>query len=195
MSTLYLAHHGIKGQKWGVRRFQNSDGTLTPAGRLRYGAEEAMIQVNRNTITKDKKGNRKYAGGGMQEAANVAVKVTNSVSAKEPVDKKEIYEKVARSLEIIGGVAATATAVYNVAKKGKAIYDSISPRIGKIKPASRKKRYQSNYSAGTSYKGRYSGNKRWRAGGTWVDAGTNGNRDPFDQGSFDRFFNTRKHRR
>lgn len=31
-----LYHHGIKGQKWGVRRFQNPDGTLTEAGKKRY---------------------------------------------------------------------------------------------------------------------------------------------------------------
>lgn len=35
----YLVHHGIKGQKWGVRRFQNPDGTLTPAGRARLTKE------------------------------------------------------------------------------------------------------------------------------------------------------------
>lgn len=32
-----LVHSGIKGQKWGVRRFQNEDGSLTPEGRKRYG--------------------------------------------------------------------------------------------------------------------------------------------------------------
>ena len=32
----YLAHHGIKGQKWGVRRYQNADGSLTSAGKERY---------------------------------------------------------------------------------------------------------------------------------------------------------------
>lgn len=31
-----LAHHGILGQKWGVRRYQNKDGTLTEAGKNRY---------------------------------------------------------------------------------------------------------------------------------------------------------------
>ena len=32
-----LCHHGIKGQKWGYRRYQNEDGSLTEAGIKRYG--------------------------------------------------------------------------------------------------------------------------------------------------------------
>lgn len=35
-----LRHWGIKGQKWGIRRFQNEDGSLTPAGKERYGVDE-----------------------------------------------------------------------------------------------------------------------------------------------------------
>ncbi len=33
----YIAHHGIKGQKWGVRRYQNKDGSYTDEGRRRRG--------------------------------------------------------------------------------------------------------------------------------------------------------------
>lgn len=36
----YISHYGILGQKWGIRRFQNPDGSLTPEGRARYGSQE-----------------------------------------------------------------------------------------------------------------------------------------------------------
>ena len=40
-----LCHHGIMGQKWGVRRFQNQDGSLTDAGRKRYASEAKKALV------------------------------------------------------------------------------------------------------------------------------------------------------
>lgn len=46
MYTIELYHHGIQGQKWGVRRFQNADGTLTAAGRKRK-AKEYTRQLNK----------------------------------------------------------------------------------------------------------------------------------------------------
>lgn len=35
-----LEHHGIKGMRWGVRRYQNKDGSLTNAGKKRYDDSE-----------------------------------------------------------------------------------------------------------------------------------------------------------
>ena len=39
MDDIY--HHGIKGQRWGVRRYQNKDGSLTPAGQKRLEKKDA----------------------------------------------------------------------------------------------------------------------------------------------------------
>lgn len=43
-----LSHHGIKGQRWGVRRFQNPDGTLTELGKDRYGVDDR--KDNKQTV-------------------------------------------------------------------------------------------------------------------------------------------------
>lgn len=39
-------HHGIKGQKWGVRRYQNKDGSLTAAGKKRHASDDSDTQGN-----------------------------------------------------------------------------------------------------------------------------------------------------
>lgn len=39
----YLSHSGVKGQKWGVRRWQRADGTLTPEGRAHYGLNTQVL--------------------------------------------------------------------------------------------------------------------------------------------------------
>lgn len=43
LNSDYISHHGIKGQKWGVRRFQNQNGSLTPAGIIRYHRNKHLI--------------------------------------------------------------------------------------------------------------------------------------------------------
>lgn len=40
MDNQHLTHAGIKGMKWGIRRFQNKDGSLTPEGKRRYGVDD-----------------------------------------------------------------------------------------------------------------------------------------------------------
>ena len=50
-----LAHFGIKGMKWGVRRYQNKDGTLTSEGKKRVSDYKTMKQKNKDVATEGKK--------------------------------------------------------------------------------------------------------------------------------------------
>lgn len=71
MTKMQIYHHGIKGQKWGVRRYQNKDGTLTNNGRSRYNNDDELIS----------KGTKIY-------------RVANSF---EPIDSKKKYVTVTDS--------------------------------------------------------------------------------------------------
>lgn len=55
MVNTELQHHGIKGQKWGRRRYQNKDGTLTPAGKKRYDNEYMQLKREKKVLTNKKR--------------------------------------------------------------------------------------------------------------------------------------------
>ena len=50
-----LYHHGILGQKWGVRRYQNEDGTLTADGKKRKKSSQEIKEARKNLSTEKKK--------------------------------------------------------------------------------------------------------------------------------------------
>ena len=61
-----LMHYGVKGMKWGVRRYQNKDGTLTSAGKLRKQASENLKNADTQNLErfgKDREHNILYISG------------------------------------------------------------------------------------------------------------------------------------
>lgn len=82
MDNLYLAHHGVKGQKWGVRRYQNEDGSLTPEGK------KLSKQYAKLSTASNKKDSKKY-----NKAYTESVIEAQSKSRNEEEFKK-IYTKV-----------------------------------------------------------------------------------------------------
>lgn len=84
LSELY--HHGIKGQRWGVRRFQNSDGSLKAAGKKRYGDGESTKKPSRAERRAERKAKAaaalKTTGKVLQKAAKVASGVSVDITNK-----------------------------------------------------------------------------------------------------------------
>ena len=105
-----LYHHGIKGQKWGVRRWQNADGTYNSAGKKRYFGE----------------------GSGENYKSVSSGKQNNSSAEKE---HKGLTDKQKKALKIGAAVAGTALVAYGAYKLNdkatKALVDSYS-KVGAI---------------------------------------------------------------
>lgn len=100
-----LYHHGIKGQRWGVRRFQTKSGSLTSAGRKRYGVGKgdpkkkaaAETKKTENTKAADKKKSsvsvhedyaKAHAKKPVQSMSNDELRAVNSRLAMEETYKK-----------------------------------------------------------------------------------------------------------
>lgn len=49
---LYIEHHGVKGMKWGIRRYQNPDGSLTAKGKQQQQTNDAKVKARRKALGK-----------------------------------------------------------------------------------------------------------------------------------------------
>lgn len=96
-----LIHSGIKGMKWGFRRFQNSDGSLTPAGRERYGSGKSIGQTIKDykTARRRKKNLAKARAARVEKQQAVVQRQKDLEAGKIPLRKmtnEEIQAKIDR---------------------------------------------------------------------------------------------------
>lgn len=99
----YLQHHGIKGMKWGVRRFQNEDGSYTSSGKKRYGIGEKI----KNSIS---------------DQYQQTFKISKKDADKEAEKTKELLKKVAIGTGVAVGIAAGA---YIASRIGRGYVDDV----------------------------------------------------------------------
>lgn len=87
-----LQHHGIKGQRWGIRRFQNKDGSLTPAGRRRYddggGRRSESVTIDGQTFKVYGRNNKPYADKAAKKAKDMGATVSRESKPKEAKTSK-----------------------------------------------------------------------------------------------------------
>lgn len=114
----YLAHYGVRGMKWGRRRYQNKDGSLTPAGRARYSDDS-----NEAYNLKKK---------GVNKLTNAELRKLNERTRLENEYKRLNPNAVKKGLAIAGtlaGAIGTMNAIYGAKnsawfKAGKALVKS-----------------------------------------------------------------------
>ena len=130
----HLEHFGIKGQKWGLRRFQNEDGTLTDEGMRRYGVagDDGKYRVSdavkrdyryqkakstdinyKEQIAREKKENKPISKRRQQLIEDYKAKGLPQDQAEVQALKRENTEKI---LKIAGAVAVTAAVAYGAYK-------------------------------------------------------------------------------
>lgn len=108
MSTNELYHYGILGQKWGIRRFQNEDGSLTAAGKARYaentaGKDARIAAAKEKKVAKATTGYKKASEMTNEELSDFVKRIDNEKKYNEWIksqstEKQSLGKKFAKQL-------------------------------------------------------------------------------------------------
>lgn len=97
MENVTLQHHGVKGMRWGIRRYQNTDGSLTAAGKKRRSLGQAVKDYKTNRVRK--KNLEKARAARIDKQKEAAKRKIDLEKGKIPVKKmtdEELKARIAR---------------------------------------------------------------------------------------------------
>lgn len=134
----YLEHHGVIGMKWGVRRYQNADGSLTEKGKKRikkwdqYVADTRVKKISKvnKKLSKAKAGSEKEAN--LKKAAKFLEKdkqIYSKMSDKEKLEDRYIHTKdrsrvTGKDVVSVGLLGYTAVIPISISKVNRATSDA-----------------------------------------------------------------------
>lgn len=167
-----MYHHGIKGMKWGVRRYQKKDGSLTPAGqkrnrsaddraeRARGEAASAHKLAKRYTDAMDRKAIKRTAqanASAIKKTAKINKKIGNLENLKKSNKMlMETSNKVTEQMQGKGSKTSEKTSAYN-----KAVYKKTEV-TNNYKIAKQQAKKDPSYKESTEYKNAKKANSKER---------------------------------
>ena len=107
-----LQHHGILGMKWGIRRYQNDDGSLTAMGKIRYGYQkhrQKLTDRRKSKVLQSERSKKVNVESARKEAADRIKFYGGKAVARREIEKERNYavKKTALKRGAIGSLAAT----------------------------------------------------------------------------------------
>ena len=123
MNENMFAHYGIRGMKWGVRRYQNKDGSLTPAGRKRYSDDGQTKTPSKTSTTKKSSSSKKSVSEMSDDELNRAVRRLQleqqyrNLNPQKVSAGKRFADKVMRDVVVPAATQTARNALQSVMKK------------------------------------------------------------------------------
>lgn len=127
MENNYLVHHGVKGMRWGIRRYQNKDGSLTKLGKKRRGVDDKDEKKEtdeeiRARVLKSTNADEIYKNRHLLTTAEIRerldrINVEKQLGDKAAEGKTTNMQKLKKFVDSVKDVADTAETAYQITQK------------------------------------------------------------------------------